>query len=54
MFAAKHYGFDMYPMHVHNVPQVRELFNIPSHLEPVMRITAKASIKSVRVATVSQ
>lgn len=25
-----------------------------THLEPVMRITAKASIKSVRVATVSQ
>ena len=48
MFAAKHYGFDTCPMHIHNVPQVRELLNIPSHLEPVMLITIGKSVDKTR------
>lgn len=48
MLAAKHYGFDTCPMHVHNVPQLRELFSIPAHLEPIMLITIGKSVDKER------
>lgn len=48
MFAAKHYGFDTCPMHVHNIPQVRELLAIPAHLEPIMLITIGKSVDKTR------
>lgn len=48
MLAAKHYGFDTCPMHVHNVPQLRELFSIPAHLEPMMLITIGKSVDKER------
>ena len=48
MLAAKHYGYDTCPMHVHNVEQLRELFNIPNHLEPIMMITIGKSVDKTR------
>lgn len=48
MFAAKHYGFDTCPMHVHNIDGVRQLCSIPAHLEPVMLITIGKSVDNVR------
>lgn len=48
MLSAKHYGFDTCPMHIHNVPQLREEFNIPAHLEPMMLITIGKSVDKVR------
>lgn len=48
MFAAKHYGFDTCPMHIHNIDGVRELCSIPAHLEPVMLITIGKSVDNVR------
>ena len=48
MLAAKHYGYDTCPMHVHNVEQLRELLNIPNHLEPIMMITIGKSVDKTR------
>ncbi|QTD42758.1 nitroreductase family protein [Sporosarcina sp. Te-1] len=48
MLSAKHYGFDTCPMHVHNVKELREEFNIPHHLEPIMMITIGKSVDKVR------
>ncbi|WP_336046067.1 nitroreductase family protein [Solibacillus ferritrahens] len=48
MLSAKHYGFDTCPMHVHNVDELRETFNIPNHLEPIMMITIGKSVEKVR------
>lgn len=48
MMSAKHYGFDTCPMHVHNVDQLREEFNIPNHLQPIMLITIGKSVDKVR------
>ena len=48
MMSAKHYGFDTCPMHVHNVEQLRQEFNIPTHLQPIMLITIGKSVDKVR------
>ncbi|MBP2079123.1 nitroreductase family protein [Oceanobacillus polygoni] len=48
MLNAKHYGFDTCPMHVHHVDQLREEFNIPNHLQPIMLITIGKSVDKVR------
>ena len=48
MMSAKHYGFDTCPMHVYNVDQLREEFNIPAHLQPIMLITIGKSVDKVR------
>ena len=48
MLSAKHYGFDTCPMHVHNVDELRKVFNIPNHLEPIMMITIGKSVDKVR------
>lgn len=48
MMAAKNLGYDTCPMHVHNVEQLRELFNIPAHLEPIMMITIGKSVDKTR------
>ena len=48
MLAAKHYGFDTCPMHVRYIPQVRKLFAIPTHLEPVMLIAIGKSVDKER------
>lgn len=48
MLSAKHYGFDTCPMHIHNVDALREEFNIPDHLEPMMLITIGKSVDKVR------
>ena len=48
MLSAKHYGFDTCPMHVHNVDKLRNEFNIPPHLEPIMMITIGKSVDKVR------
>ncbi|MFJ8236295.1 nitroreductase family protein [Ureibacillus sp. NPDC094379] len=48
MLSAKHYGYDTCPMHVHNVEQLREEFNIPTHLQPIMMITIGKSVDKVR------
>lgn len=48
MLAAKQYGFDTCPMHVHNVEQLRAEFNIPNHLEPIMMITVGKSVDKTR------
>ena len=48
MMSAKHYGFDTCPMHVHNVDQLRQEFNIPTHLQPIMLITIGKSVDKVR------
>ena len=48
MLAAKHYGFDSCPMHIHNVDGIRKEFNIPAHLEPMMLITVGKSVDKTR------
>lgn len=48
MLSAKHYGFDTCPMHIHNVDALREEFNIPDHLEPMMLITIGKSVDKIR------
>ena len=48
MLNAKHYGFDTCPMHVHHVDQLREAFNIPNYLQPMMMITIGKSVDKVR------
>lgn len=48
MLSAKHYGFDTCPMHVHNIDQLRQEFNIPSHLQPIMMITIGKSVDKER------
>lgn len=48
MLSAKHFGFDTCPMHVHNVDQLREEFNIPENLQPVMMITIGKSVDKTR------
>lgn len=48
MLSAKHFGFDTCPMHVHNVDELKEVFNIPEHLHPVMMITIGKSVDKVR------
>ncbi|WP_274310353.1 nitroreductase family protein [Solibacillus daqui] len=48
MLAAKHYGFDTCPMHIHNVADLKKEFNIPSHLEPIMLITIGKSVDKTR------
>lgn len=48
MLSAKHFGFDTCPMHVHNVDQLREEFNIPDHLLPIMMIAIGKSVNKVR------
>lgn len=48
MLSAKYYGFDTCPMHVHNADQLREEFQIPNHLEPIMMITIGKSVDRVR------
>ncbi|MCH7322572.1 nitroreductase family protein [Solibacillus sp. MA9] len=48
MLAAKHYGFDTCPMHIHNVADLKKEFNIPDHLEPIMLITIGKSVDKIR------
>lgn len=48
MLAAKHYGFDTCPMHVHNIEGLRKEFNIPEHLEPMLMITIGKSVDKIR------
>lgn len=48
MLSAKHFGYDTCPMHVHNVDQLREEFNIPEHMEPIMLITIGKSVDKER------
>lgn len=48
MLAAKHYGFDTCPMHIHNIDEMRKEFNIPTHLEPMMLITIGKSVDKTR------
>ena len=48
MLSAKHFCFDTCPMHVHNVDQLRNEFNIPANLEPVMMITIGKSVDKER------
>ncbi|RUL53532.1 MULTISPECIES: nitroreductase family protein [Lysinibacillus] len=48
MLSAKHFGFDTCPMHVHNVEELRNEFNIPNHLVPVMMITIGKSVDKER------
>lgn len=48
MLAAKHYGYDTCPMHVHNVDTLRQEFNIPNHLEPIFMITIGKSVDKER------
>lgn len=48
MLSAKHYGYDTCPMHVHNVDQLREEFNIPDYMEPIMMITIGKSVDKER------
>ncbi|MGG7618086.1 nitroreductase family protein [Bacillus coreaensis] len=48
MLSAKYFGFDTCPMHVHNIEELREEFNIPDHLLPVMMITIGKSTDKVR------
>lgn len=48
MLSAKSLGFDTCPMHVHNVEALREVFNIPEHLEPIMMIAVGKSVDKVR------
>ena len=48
MLAAKHYGFDTCPMHIHNIDEVKKEFNIPAHLEPMMLITIGKSVDKTR------
>lgn len=48
MLSAKHFGFDTCPMHIHNTEALREEFNIPANLEPVMMITIGKSTDKER------
>lgn len=48
MLAAKHFGFDTCPMHIHHVEELRKEFNIPDHLEPMMLITIGKSVDKTR------
>lgn len=48
MLSAKNYGFDTCPMHIYNVEQMREEFNIPEHLQPYMMITIGKSVDRTR------
>ena len=48
MMSAKHYGFDTCPMHVYNEDQLRQEFNIPTHLQPIMLITIGKSVDKAR------
>ena len=48
MMCAKHYGFDTCPMHVYNEDKLRQEFNIPAHLQPIMLITIGKSVDKVR------
>lgn len=48
MLSAKHFGYDTCPMHVQNVDQLRQEFNIPEHMEPVMMITIGKSVDKER------
>lgn len=48
MLSAKYYGFDTCPMHVHSINQLREEFNIPDYLIPVMMITVGKSVDKSR------
>ena len=48
MLSAKHYGFDTCPMHIHHVDELRQEFNIPAHLEPIMLITIGKSVDKTR------
>lgn len=48
MLSAKHFGYDTCPMHVHNVDQLREEFNIPEYMEPIMLITIGKSVDKER------
>lgn len=49
MMAAKNLGYDTCPMHVHNVDALRNAFNIPAHLEPIMMITIGKSVDKTRI-----
>lgn len=48
MLSAKNFGFDTCPMHVHNIESLRNEFNIPANLEPVMMITIGKSVDKER------
>ena len=48
MLSAKHYGFDTCPMHIHHVDALRQEFNIPENLEPMMLITVGKSVDKTR------
>ncbi len=48
MLAAKHFGFDTCPMHIHNIDELKKELNIPAHLEPMMLITIGKSVDKTR------
>ena len=48
MMSAKYYGFDTCPMHIQNIEELRQEFNIPEHLQPLMLITIGKSVDKVR------
>jgi putative NAD(P)H nitroreductase len=48
MLSAKALGFDTCPMHLHNFDEIRQEFNIPPHLHPIMMITIGKSVDKVR------
>lgn len=48
LYAAKHYGWDTCPMGVINYDEIRQLFNIPDNLIPVLMITLGKSVEKKR------